>query len=281
MSEINLKTWEEFESRLKELESDRKQQNAPFPYECQFLYRGQRNSKLSLSTTLERSGREKVSLKDYHKLISKVKPQIESFTGKNWNILSYSKGIDAWLAEWGSQIPQAFGWSEEFTPTLSYMTYLRHYGFPSPLLDWSRSPYVAAYFAFRDIQKVNDGVQYVSIYVYLESNSGITIHGSNEPWIYTIGPYISTDRRHFIQQCQYTIYVFNENGTWQYKPYERAFNCSDPPQNFLWKFNIPASERIKVLKILDSYNINDLSLFGNEESLMKTMAMREIHLTTQ
>ena len=32
-----------------------------------------------------------------------------------------------------------------------YAVYLRHRGFPSPLLDWSLSPYVAAYFAFIDV----------------------------------------------------------------------------------------------------------------------------------
>jgi hypothetical protein len=36
-------------------------------------------------------------------------------------------------------------WFREFT---TYFARLRHCAFPSPLLDWSKSPYVAAYFAF-------------------------------------------------------------------------------------------------------------------------------------
>ncbi len=35
---------------------------------------------------------------------------------------------------------------------------------------------------------------------------------------------------------------------------------------------------MKVLKMLDSYNINALSLFGSAEDLMEAMALREIHL---
>jgi hypothetical protein len=38
------------------------------------------------------------------------------------------------------------------------------------------------------------------------------------------------------------------------------------------------SERQKVLKILDEVNVNAYSLFGSEESLMETLAVRELFL---
>ena len=44
----------------------------------------------------------------------------------------------------------------------------------------------------------------------------------------------------------------------------------------IWKFNLPATERLKVLKLLDRSNINAFSLFQSEESLMETMAFREL-----
>lgn len=269
MQDITLNSWEEFENQLKRLENDRCQQKSS----PQFLYRGQGNHTLSLLTTLERNGQERPSLKRYHHLISVVKPRIESLTGKNWNILSYPDGIEKWLEDNDTLIPNAFGWSRDFQDTYSYMAYLRHYGFPSPFLDWSGSPYVAAYFAFRHALKNN-----ASIYVYLESVSehGLKSGSSNKPYIYRLGPYVGTDRRHFLQQSQYTICIIHD-GEWRYAPHEKAFDPCDPTQDVLWKFNIPCSERLKVLKILDAYNINAFSLFGSEESLMETMALWEIH----
>ena len=53
-------------------------------------------------------------------------------------------------------------------------------------------------------------------------------------------------------------------------------SLSKPDQDFLWKLNIPWTERLKVLKILDTYNVNALSLFDSEESLMETMALRTL-----
>lgn len=272
MHDINLNSWEEFEAQLRELETERLAKESA----SKFLYRGQSDHTKHLLTTLERNGKERLSFKEYYHLISVVQPQIESFTGANWNILAYPQGIDKWLDENSSYMPHSFGGSHEFNNIYSFMVYLRHYGFPSPLLDWTVSPYVAGYFAFREatISK-ND----VLIYVYLETPNKRKSKGcsSSDAYIYTFGPYVRTDRRHFLQQSRYTICMLND-GEWRFVPHEDAFARCDPDQDLLWKFNIPYSERLKVLKMLDSYNINALSLFGSVESLMEAMALREVHL---
>jgi hypothetical protein len=269
IEDINLNSWEEFEDRLQSL----KDESIQGRFSSEFLYRGERGHTWKLLTTLERDGQEKLSLKEYHHLSFVVKPQIESFTGVNWNILSYPDRFEKWLEENDTLIPDAFGTSIEFQGTYSYMVYLRHYGFPSPLLDWTSSPYIAAYFAFRD--KLQGGEK-VSIYVFLESVGKHKMRSSAEPNIYKFGPYVPTDRRHFLQQSQYTICIVRDE-EWRYVSHESAFARDDPSQDVLWKLNIPSSERLKVLKLLDGYNLNALSLFGSEESLMETMALREIH----
>ena len=55
------------------------------------------------------------------------------------------------------------------------------------------------------------------------------------------------------------------------------YKAGIPPNiDVIRKFNLPATERLKVLKLLDRSNINAVSLFQSEESLMETMAFREL-----
>jgi hypothetical protein len=155
------------------------------------------------------------------------------------------------------------------------MAHLRHFGFPSPLLDWSRTPFVAAFFAFRDDAPGNKPEKR-SIFAYCEKPTAVKGGKIGEPQIRPMGPYVQTHERHFRQRCDYTICgTFDANYGWHFDSHQAVFDEEIPQQDFLWKFDIPSSERMKVLEILDDHNLNAFSLFGSEESLLETMWVRE------
>ena len=269
MKEIHVSSWEECQNKFKELEEYRsglKRDN--ITYISRILYRGQANSQWRLESTLERAVKDERSYLDlYFGLILSIKSEIESFTNKFWD-LSY-QDYQTWLkSDQALLLPNM--------PGIEYMVYLRHHNFPSPLLDWTRSSHIATFFAFHNN---NDEFKNVSIYAYIEIVGHGKFYWSNQPRIHTIGQNIRTHQRHFRQQCEYTFCVMEDETRPYYCCHENVFELNDKRQDLLWKINIPVTERAKVLSYLDSLNINAFSLFGSEESLMSTLALREFHLT--
>jgi hypothetical protein len=87
IEEKNINTWEEFKIELGKLQRERGQAlNAD--NSDPLLFRRQENSCWLLSTTLDRR-RERMRFLDYYGVISKIRPQIESLTGKEWPIPDY------------------------------------------------------------------------------------------------------------------------------------------------------------------------------------------------
>jgi len=134
-----------------------------------------------------------------------------------------------------------------------------------------RSSYVAAFFAFRESF---EDVEKRSIYVFCEMPKGFKGWSSDAPRIRCIGPYVRSHPRHFRQQSDYTV-CGSYKKAWHFCSHEEVFGDGTSRQDVLWKFNLPSTERIKVLQLLDDYNLNAFSLFDSEESLLETMWLRE------
>lgn len=265
MKTVVVGSWGEFEEELKAI------RNSEIPTICHddVLYRGLPDSEWQLETTLERAGKKGCAFLKYFELMLRVQPHIESFTSRKW-LLEKHPDVQALLRNYNS-----ISWRHFPDPeTYSYMLYLRHHGFPSPLLDWSQSPYVAAYFAFRSQVRPVSGN--VSIYMYSERPSGGKSTSSNEPQIQRQGRFVTTHKRHFLQRSDYTLcLLFSDQ--WEFIPHHNVFSASSPRQDLLWKFDIQWSERLTALKVLDSYNLNAQSLFESDDAMMETLALRELY----
>jgi len=264
-NKVDVANWEEFETKLEDLRKD----EIAARRTVDFLFRGHEDSEWRLLTTLERRRPWSTSIKKYYTLINTIKPQIEAFIDKTWPLREWAV-IESDLRLGNFLNPAEHG----------YMAYLRHHGFPSPLLDWTRSRYIAAYFAFRSVSVPNS--KQASIYVFSHSPAGYNSHPTTESRIITLGRGVATHKRHFLQQSDYTI-CLNSVPDWRFVNHDEVFTKPDAYkefQNFLWKFNIPWTERLKVLKLLDAYNLNGLSLFESDEALMETLALREMDFQT-
>src|SRR5437870_3733377 len=189
MKEVNLKDWESFESEISRIfRSIEDRRAANKGYVSDPLFRGHADERWRLHTTLERFSKKPHSIKGYYRILLSVVPAVVSLTGKSWSLPP-----DLKIDESRHGPP----------PGYEFMIYLRHHGFPSPLLDWSRSPYVAAFFAF--MPRPQSTCEAVAIYSFREHVCHGKTWSGDGARIIGLGPYAVTHERHYAQQCEYTI----------------------------------------------------------------------------
>lgn len=141
MEEIQVKCWSNFEVEIQKLQ---KLQQEPHRHEG-LLFRGLGDSEWGLKTTLERSYPKQLSLLKYYRKVAASKPFVETFSERRWNAFPDFPTFENLLKQHNDLLDLFLKQRPEI---YEYLVYLRHHGFPSPLLDWTASPYVAALFAF-------------------------------------------------------------------------------------------------------------------------------------
>jgi hypothetical protein len=227
-----------------------------------------------LESVLGRKVKKDITVNSYFNLMLKIRNSHTSTYKKKWPDLENEiRGLNVDTIH---SFPTAGANSRQI---ISFMSHLRHHGFPSPLLDWTANPRIAAFFAFENIL---DTAERIAIYTF-RYHTGYMSDMSNmlEPTVIEIGPDIPGIERHEKQESCYTLCTqqgdISNFRNARFVSMEEDINKSgfyvdsngndvdlSSVRNVTCRFTIPVSERNKVLKKLQKMNINRCFLFKEE-----------------
>lgn len=210
-----------------------------------FIYRGQRLAAWRLTSTVHRTAlvRSLPDMKGYiDYMLPRVHEAVEAWIGRSWDLAS-SLGLAEFLA------------------------FVQHNGFPTPLLDWTASPYIAAYFAFESVNHFAPQDENVAVYSF---NQQAWTTAFNQ--IYDVAdftPHVSVLRPRMVGNHKLAV----QQGcfTWSNVPdIEGHIRHNETDEvTFLRKYELKVSERPRVMRELDLMGISAIQLMPSVEAVCK------------
>lgn len=289
---IDLKTWEDFKAKIDEI-NQTISSSSYGKYSDNYTpkFRGQANEDWKLEPSLYRELKAndlptEISISDYYRFL--FIPSLQQLNEplelniKSSDFITRIDQDDLWqdrLKKFTKTIRKNINYD---LPYFKEMTILRHYDLISPLLDWTASPYIAAYFAFSTTPSNPNNK--VAIFYYQHTLGSGHSFSSDHPKIIN-KEYNKTHERHIRQQSSFTYSIkLKDNSNMQksvgpmvFCSHEKAFEnrvivTENNQYDQLKKYTLPASERIKALKDLKTMNLLDFSLFDTKEAMVKSVS---------
>jgi len=232
-------TWEKFKEFIIKNHNQR-----------QFLYRGQANHKWKLTPSLYRLYPQN----DLNKYVRNIIPEVYNQLISKWGFVEYFNLNDV------------VGFN-------SFLAKLQHYGFPTPLLDWTYNPYIAVFFALSDEKNLND---FFSIYIF---DYAMWIANYYQPinlfderllkeykFVSTFFPGNFNNERAKVQESVFTITNVVD--------IECFLNSFEKNENkkYLYKINIKVTEKEVIKKDLKYFGITKQRIFPNLEEICNNLA---------
>jgi len=146
----------------------------------------------------------------------------------------------------------------------AFFNLVQHHGYPTPLLDWTYSPYVAAFFAFREVPKNETNEKHVRIFVFdhdkWKSHWEQLVMLNTAKLHLSIMEFLAIDNERLIPQQAATTITNIDNIESYIKEKEIEKKCS-----YLTAIDISVSERNKVMRELSFMGITAGSLFPGSD----------------
>ncbi|MGB0087495.1 MAG: FRG domain-containing protein, partial [Rhodomicrobiaceae bacterium] len=198
-------------------------------------YRGHGNSRWKLRTSFHRTGRASL-MKFMNQDVPALHRHLSGLTIHHFNL--------------GDALDYA-----------AFLNLAQHHGYPTPILDWTQSPFVAAYFAFKDLHKNNTATDQKARILILDAREWA---GSYERaqvlmpgflHMTMLEPLATNNPRALPQQSISTVTNIDD-----LERYIRDVEARDS-KSYLRAIDIPASERRMVMQDLALMGITAGSLF--------------------
>ncbi|CAL77402.1 hypothetical protein BRADO3625 [Bradyrhizobium sp. ORS 278] len=198
---------------------------------ARYVYRGQESNTWRLRTFFHRSGRSDL-MRFIRSDINQLHAHLSSLTEHHFNLkdeLEYA----------------------------AFCNLVQHHGYPTPLLDWTRSPFIAAYFAFRR-RRADDGNARIFIFDRREWQKDVArshLVTATLPHFSLLDPLAIENRRMVPQQALST--VTNVDDIEEFIKFIETRNG----KTYLEVIDLPLSERPQIIQELQLMGITAGSMF--------------------
>ncbi len=145
----------------------------------------------------------------------------------------------------------------------AFLNLAQHHGYPTPLLDWTKSPFIAAYFAFRDV--AHDATNFVRVFCF--DRSGFVRKFPQYSSLTLLIPHFSIlealaiENERAVPQ-QGILALTNVEDIEQH-----ILDLEEYPGQYLTAFDLPVSEKPKVLDDLRLMGITSATLFPGMDGI--------------
>lgn len=231
------KSWEQFKAYVSKLIQEGRE----------FIFRGQPSNKHRLNTSFHRERRYDL-LRYEMQACEQLVQHINAVSTRQYDRTK----------------PTEFG---------ALLSLAQHHGFPTPLLDWSKSPYIAAYFAFENHSQPVEKEDDVRIYVFdaktWSQDTTQAAHFADPRLVVTIREFVASNNpRHLPQQSVHTYSNIEDIEAWiRLKEKEKS-------KSYLTVIDIPRSERKCAMKDLAYMGVTAATLFPGFDGVCRSLKER-------